>query len=119
MFAMTHARHLTACFGFTGAGCVLQTVKPRLFDDQLEYIVNHAKDRVLLYDAAFQPVVDRMKPRWPTIEHYICFASDAQAPAFEDRSEEHTSELQSLMRTSYAVFCLKKKISKQFRATHT
>src|SRR3546814_6775380 len=30
-------------------------------------------------------------------------------PAMEDRSEEHTSELQSLMRTSYAVFCLKKK----------
>src|SRR3546814_5480454 len=30
-------------------------------------------------------------------------------PGFYDRSEEHTSELQSLMRTSYAVFCLKKK----------
>src|SRR3546814_3570427 len=29
------------------------------------------------------------------------------------RSEEHTSELQSLMRISYAVFCLKKKINKQ------
>src|SRR3546814_2091029 len=35
---------------------------------------------------------------------------DETAPA---RSEEHTSELQSLMRTSYAVFCLKKKITKQ------
>src|SRR3546814_2846745 len=33
----------------------------------------------------------------------------AQAPAFRGRSEEHTSELQSLMRISYAVFCLKKK----------
>src|SRR3546814_8211215 len=32
---------------------------------------------------------------------------------FEDRSEEHTSELQSLMRISYAVFCLKKKNNKQ------
>src|SRR3546814_4373744 len=30
-------------------------------------------------------------------------------PLFSDRSEEHTSELQSLMRISYAVFCLKKK----------
>src|SRR3546814_2520628 len=34
----------------------------------------------------------------------------------DDRSEEHTSELQSLMRTSYAVFCLKKKKTTQ---THT
>src|SRR3546814_3354907 len=33
----------------------------------------------------------------------------AQARANKDRSEEHTSELQSLMRISYAVFCLKKK----------
>src|SRR3546814_2552648 len=32
-------------------------------------------------------------------------------PASLDRSEEHTSELQSLMRISYAVFCLKKKTS--------
>src|SRR3546814_9321119 len=36
-------------------------------------------------------------------------ASDAQRRFLHDRSEEHTSELQSLMRTSYAVFCLKKK----------
>src|SRR3546814_3214534 len=36
-------------------------------------------------------------------------ASGRRRPAFTARSEEHTSELQSLMRTSYAVFCLKKK----------
>ena len=81
---MNHARHLVSWFGATGAGCVLHTVNPRLFDDQLDYIINHARDRVLLYDAAFQPLVDRMKSRWPTIEHYICFDSADHAPAFED-----------------------------------
>src|SRR3546814_9665035 len=35
-----------------------------------------------------------------------------------DRSEEHTSELQSLMRTSYAVFCLKKKIKRKLEDEH-
>src|SRR3546814_2119974 len=35
-----------------------------------------------------------------------------------ERSEEHTSELQSLMRISYAVFCLKKKKNKSNRATY-
>src|SRR3546814_1725940 len=35
-----------------------------------------------------------------------------EVKAFEERSEEHTSELQSLMRISYAVFCLKKKTHK-------
>src|SRR3546814_3923705 len=41
------------------------------------------------------------------IEHY----GDPRDPAVDPRSEEHTSELQSLMRNSYAVFCLKKKTS--------
>src|SRR3546814_7947389 len=36
-----------------------------------------------------------------------------------DRSEEHTSELQSLMRISYAVFCLNKKITETKHTTHT
>src|SRR3546814_9711683 len=36
-----------------------------------------------------------------------------------DRSEEHTSELQSLMRISYAVFCLKKKNKKQTTGNYT
>ena len=71
--AMNHDRHLVAWFGVPGMGGVLHTVNPRLFDDQLEYIVNHAEDRVLLYDRAFAPLVERMKPRWTTIEHYICF----------------------------------------------
>src|SRR3546814_6068165 len=50
--------------------------------------------------AAEHPVeTDAVKPaRQPVV-----------VPAFDRRSEEHTSELQSLMRISYAVFCLKKK----------
>ncbi len=71
--AMNHARHLVAWYGAVGVGGVLHTVNPRLFDDQLEYIVNHAEDRVLLYDAAFKPLVERMKAKWTTIERYVCF----------------------------------------------
>ena len=71
--AMNHAHHLISWYGAVGVGGVLHTINPRLFDDQLDYIANHAEDRVLLYDAQFQPLVDRMKPRWSTIERYICF----------------------------------------------
>src|SRR3546814_8172148 len=39
-------------------------------------------------------------------------------PAYASRSEEHTSELQSLMRISYAVFCLKKKKKKKNKTTN-
>jgi acyl-CoA synthetase (AMP-forming)/AMP-acid ligase II len=63
---------------------VLHTINPRLFDDQLLYIANHAEDRVLLYDVQFQPLVDRLKDQWTTIEHYICFDSGEHSPFFED-----------------------------------
>ncbi|HXG99815.1 MAG TPA: long-chain fatty acid--CoA ligase [Sphingomicrobium sp.] len=85
--AMNHSSHLTAWYGAIGMGGVLHTINPRLFEDQLEYIATHAEDRVLLYDHAFAPLVERMKPRWPTIEHYICFDPPADStgtdPSFE------------------------------------
>ena len=71
--AMNHGRHLVAWYGVTGMGGLIHTINPRLFDDQLAYIANHAEDRVLLYDRAFAPIVERMKPQWSTIEHYVCF----------------------------------------------
>src|SRR3546814_5870392 len=47
-------------------------------------------------------------------------ASPALRPAaHSERSEEHTSELQSLMRLSYAVFCLNKKITYKYDESHT
>ena len=83
--AMNHSRHLVSWYGAVGVGGVLHTINPRLFDDQLEYIANHAEDRVLLYDRAFQPLVDRLKPRWTTIEHYVCYdSSEGGAAFFED-----------------------------------
>jgi fatty-acyl-CoA synthase len=77
--AMNHARHLVTWYGAVGVGGVLHTVNPRLFDEQLEYIVNHAEDRVLLYDAAFQPIVDRLRDRWPSVTTYVCFDPPAEA----------------------------------------
>jgi acyl-CoA synthetase (AMP-forming)/AMP-acid ligase II len=71
--AMNHAHHLIAWYGVAGMGGVLHTINPRLFADQLEYIANHAEDRVLLYDRVFTPLVEAMRPKWKTIEHYICF----------------------------------------------
>ena len=73
--AMNHGRHLAAWYGAIGMGGVIHTINPRLFDEQLVYIANHAEDRVLLYDRAFQAIVDRLRDQWTTIEHYVCFDS--------------------------------------------
>ena len=82
--AMNHEHHLIAWYGTTGMGGVLHTINPRLFDDQLDYIANHAEDRVLLYDRVFTPIVERMKPKWKTIEHYICFDPEPGQPGFRE-----------------------------------
>jgi fatty-acyl-CoA synthase len=74
--AMNHDRHLTAWFGVVGMGGVLHTMNPRLFEEQLAYIGAHAEDRVLIYDQSFAPIVERLKPHWPSIEHYICFDTE-------------------------------------------
>jgi acyl-CoA synthetase (AMP-forming)/AMP-acid ligase II len=71
--AMNHDRHLACWYGAPGMGAVLHTLNPRLFDEQLVYIANHAEDRVLLYDRQFAALVERLKPKWTTIDHYICF----------------------------------------------
>jgi len=75
--AMNHARHVVAWYGAIGMGGVIHTINPRLFDDQLVYIANHAEDRILFYDRAFAPLVERLKPRWTSIEHFICFDDGA------------------------------------------
>ena len=71
--AMNHDRHLVSWFGAVGMGGVIHTINPRLFDDQLIYIANHAEDRILLYDRGFAPLVERLKPRLETIRDFVCF----------------------------------------------
>ena len=92
--AMNHSRHLVTWYGAVGVGGVLHTINPRLFDEQLTYIVNHAEDRVLLYDAAFQPIVDRLRDQWPRVGTYVCFDPPAGSDVlgFEDWIAAHDGD---------------------------
>ena len=58
-------RHFELYYGISGIGAVCHTINPRLFDDQIVYIVNHAGDRVLFVDTTFLPLVERLAPRFP------------------------------------------------------
>jgi fatty-acyl-CoA synthase len=92
--AMNHSRHLVSWYGAVGVGGVLHTINPRLFDEQLIYIANHAEDQVLLYDAAFQPTVDRLRDKWTSIKHYICYDPAGGAGGFEDWLAPHDGNTQ-------------------------
>lgn len=72
VMAMNHVHQLSTWYGIIGAGAVIHTINPRLFADQLAFIVTHADDRVLFYDAAFAPLVEALKPRWPSVERFVC-----------------------------------------------
>lgn len=82
--AMNHGHHLAAWYGINGIGGVVHTINPRLFAEQLVYIMNHAEDRVLLFDKAFQPVVEGLKDELNTIEHFILFDGEGNYPTFRE-----------------------------------
>ena len=58
-------RHLEIWYGLMGLGAVVHTLNPRLFADQLVYIINHAEDRWLFLDLTFVPLLEDLSPRLP------------------------------------------------------
>jgi fatty-acyl-CoA synthase len=78
--AWNTARHLEAWYGILGIGAVYHTVNPRLFPDQIVWIMNHAEDRVLMLDLTFVPLMEKLADKLPTIERYIIFTDAAHMP---------------------------------------
>jgi len=76
-------RHLSMYFGVSGAGSVLHTVNPRLFPEQIEYIVNHAEDQVLFFDLNFAPLVEALAPRLKTVRAYVAMTSRDHMPRID------------------------------------
>jgi acyl-CoA synthetase (AMP-forming)/AMP-acid ligase II len=69
----TH-RHFEMFYGVTGIGSVLHTINPRLYPDQLVYIINHAEDRLLFFDAATASTVEAIADRLTTVEAFVMMA---------------------------------------------
>ncbi|MBA4740659.1 MAG: long-chain-fatty-acid--CoA ligase [Burkholderiales bacterium] len=66
----TH-RHYEAYFGISGIGAISHTINPRLFPEQISYIINHAEDKLLFIDETFIPLVEKLSPQLPTVEKII------------------------------------------------
>src|ERR1043166_3466512 len=74
----TH-RHFELYYGVSGIGAVCHTINPRLFDEQIVYIVNHARDRLLFVETSFIPLIERLKPQLPA-DCRIGLLDKAEAP---------------------------------------
>jgi acyl-CoA synthetase (AMP-forming)/AMP-acid ligase II len=76
-------RHLEIYYGVTGSGRVLHTVNPRLFPDQIQYIMHHAEDAVVCFDPVFAPLIEELKPRLPQVRAWVALCEPEAAPAIK------------------------------------
>jgi fatty-acyl-CoA synthase len=77
-------RHLECWYGITGIGAIYHTVNPRLFQDQICWIINHAEDRMMFVDLTFVPTLEKALENnpngLPTIERYVILTDAAHMP---------------------------------------
>jgi fatty-acyl-CoA synthase len=70
-FAWNSHRHFELYFAVPCMGAVLHTVNIRLFPDQIAFVFNHARDRVVFVDASLWPLFEKIRPHLDTIEHVV------------------------------------------------
>jgi acyl-CoA synthetase (AMP-forming)/AMP-acid ligase II len=73
-------RHLELWYGITGVGAVYHTINPRLFEDQIVFIANHAGDRILFLDLTFVPLIEKLQDRLVSIERYVILTDGDHMP---------------------------------------
>jgi fatty-acyl-CoA synthase len=73
-------RHLETWYGILGIGAVYHTVNPRLFPEQIAWIINDAEDRVIITDLTFVPLLEKIADKLTTIERYIVLTDAAHMP---------------------------------------
>ena len=74
-------RHVETWFGIMGTGAICHTLNPRLFADQIAYIVNHAEDDIMFVDLTFIPIVEALQDRIATVRKYIVLTDSDHMPA--------------------------------------
>ena len=75
--AWNTARHMEAWYAIMGMGAVCHTLNPRLFAEQLCYIVNHAEDKVIFTDLTFVPTLIEHRAKMPSVKHIVVMTDEA------------------------------------------
>ena len=83
--AWNNVRHLETYFGVSGGGMICHTINPRLFPEQLIYIINHAEDQVLFLDKTFLPIAAKLGEHLKTVKAFVLMGPrDAESAAMID-----------------------------------
>ncbi|MFT5594488.1 MAG: acyl-CoA synthetase (AMP-forming)/AMP-acid ligase II [Oceanicoccus sp.] len=73
-------RHFECWYGISGMGAILHTVNPRLFPEQLDYIINHAEDKFLFIDTTFVPLLEALQSKLPNVKGYVIMTDENHMP---------------------------------------
>ena len=73
--AWNNYRHLESWYAISGSGYVCHTINPRLFPEQLVFIINDAQDKAIFFDSTFLPLIQAIQGKVPTVERFICLGS--------------------------------------------
>ena len=63
-----------------GIGGVVHTLNPRLFLPDLEYIINHAQDKILILDLTFLELIKKLQPKLKSVEAFVVLTDSAHMP---------------------------------------
>ena len=93
-------RHFELYFGVSGIGCVVNTVNPRLFPEQLTYIINHAENQYLFIDLSFVDLVESLESELKDVKGYVILTDKDNMPetklsnamCYEDLISEESDE---------------------------
>ncbi len=73
-------RHMELYYAVSGTGMVCHTINPRLFPEQVAYIINHAEDKILFVDVLVLPLVEALKEHLAKVETIVVMTAKAHMP---------------------------------------
>ncbi len=73
-------RHLEGWYGIMGIGAVYHTLNPRLFPEQIAWIMNHAEDQAIMVDLTFVPLIEAIAAKVPSLKRIIIMTDEAHMP---------------------------------------
>lgn len=90
-------RHFELYYGIAGIGAITHTINPRLFPEQITYIINHAEDRLIFVDPLIVPTIEALKDELKPVESFIVLTDEANMP---DTSLKNAQCYESFLGTS-------------------
>jgi fatty-acyl-CoA synthase len=79
--AWNTSRHMEVWYGIMGMGAICHTLNPRLFPEQLIYIINHAEDKIIFVDLTFIPLLEAILPHCPSVKRVVVMTDELSMPA--------------------------------------